>query len=143
MRKIIEWILWNGEKLGSRILSKIFWPPCSASAIILDGDKILAVRNGDYLMLPGGLLESGESFEDAVEREVKEETGLEVEVLKEIGEDVKKFSGVEKIFTVTIKGGELESSWEGNPEYLDKDEAVESNWRWGRDIEPLIRKAQL
>ena len=143
MRKIIEWILWNGEKLGSRILSKIFWPPCSASAVILDGDKILAVRNGDYLMLPGGLLERGESFEDAVEREVKEETGLEVEVLKEIGEDVKKFSGVEKIFTVTIKGGELKSSWEGNPEYLDIDEAVESNWRWDRDIEPLIRKAQL
>ena len=52
-------------------------------AIIRDG-KVLAVRRaaGDYLggnyELPGGGIEPGETFEEAVKREAREETGLEV-----------------------------------------------------------------
>ena len=139
---LTSWILWRGEKLGSRIISKIFWPPCSGSAVILDDNRILAVEKKDYLMLPGGLLERGESFEEAVEREVKEETGLEVEVLEEIDEYVKDFAGVEKIFTATVKSGELSSSWEGKPKFISLEEASERKWRWNRDIEDLIEKAQ-
>ena len=139
---LTSWILWNGEKLGSRIISKIFWPPCSSSAVILDGEEILVVEKGNYLMLPGGLLERGESFEDALKREVREETGLKVEVLEEIDEEVKEFSGVEKIFTATVKEGELSSSWEGTPKFISIDDAMEKRWRWDRDIEPVIKKAQ-
>ncbi len=54
--------------------------------MIFDGDSILLVeRAGEplkgYWSLPGGLLETGEKIEDAVRREVREETGLDVELL--------------------------------------------------------------
>jgi 8-oxo-dGTP diphosphatase len=55
-------------------------------ALIFEGDSILLVeRAGEplkgYWSLPGGLVETGESIEDAVRREVREETGLLVELL--------------------------------------------------------------
>jgi 8-oxo-dGTP diphosphatase len=55
-------------------------------AIIFDGDKILLVeRAGEplkgYWSLPGGLLETGEKLEEAIKREVLEETGLHIEIL--------------------------------------------------------------
>jgi 8-oxo-dGTP diphosphatase len=55
-------------------------------AIIFEGDSALLVeRAGEPLTgwwsIPGGLLETGEKLEDAVRREVREETGLLVEVV--------------------------------------------------------------
>jgi len=58
-------------------------------AVIVKDGKVLIVREaatygdgtqrGRYHM-PGGRIEAGENFEDALCREVKEETGLEVEI---------------------------------------------------------------
>ncbi len=55
-------------------------------ALIFEGGSILLVeRAGEplkgYWSLPGGLVETGETIEDAVRREVREETGLLVELL--------------------------------------------------------------
>ncbi|KAB8138162.1 NUDIX hydrolase [Gracilibacillus oryzae] len=47
-------------------------------------EKILMVKNkgknGSYFTLPGGAVEDGETLGEAAVREVKEETGLEIEV---------------------------------------------------------------
>lgn len=59
-----------------------------AFGIIFDEQKrILLVHRRDYDLwnLPGGTLEDFESPANAVKREVKEETGLEVEVIKLLG----------------------------------------------------------
>ena len=58
--------------------------PAVAAVIVADG-KLLLIRRGTEpskgkWSVPGGRVEFGETLEDALKREVREETGLEIEV---------------------------------------------------------------
>ena len=83
--------------------------------IIFDEDnRILLVKqhheDKDIWMVPGGGIEDGESATQAAVREVKEETGLDIEVLRMIWH-VEEVSGrgqrFVNFFTARITGGEL------------------------------------
>ncbi len=61
-------------------------PMIGVGALIFKDDSILMAQRGKEPLkggwsLPGGLLEVGEALKDGVRREVREETGLEVEPL--------------------------------------------------------------
>jgi len=62
-------------------------PVLGIGALIFERGRILLVERGKeplkgYWSLPGGVLEIGETLEQGIVREVREETGLEVEPLK-------------------------------------------------------------
>ena len=59
-------------------------PFLGIGALIFDGDSILLAERGHeplkgWWSLPGGILETGETLLNGIRREVREETGLEVE----------------------------------------------------------------
>ena len=85
-----------------------------AALVINDVGKILLVksplRGWEY---PGGLIESGETFQQALKREVREEAGVEIEVTGFVGicKNVEK-DIVNIDFTARYVGGELTTSEE-------------------------------
>ena len=85
-----------------------------AGLVTNDEGKILLVnspwRGWEY---PGGLIEPGETFHDALRREIREEAGVEVEVLSFVGicKNVEK-NIVNIDFTCRYVSGELTTSEE-------------------------------
>ena len=95
--------------------------------MVTDGDRILlqnrVKEDWQGFTFPGGHVEHGESFVDAVIREMKEETGLTVISPKLAG--IKQFPieggrYIVLLFKATQYEGELHSSEEGKMEWIER-----------------------
>lgn len=85
------------------------------AAIIIDNGKVFATQRGygefkDGWEFPGGKIEVGETPEDAIVREIKEELDTEVEVIELLGTveyDYPNFHLTMDCFICKIKSGDL------------------------------------
>ena len=88
----------------------------AAFVFIREGDSILLVKQDygqQYWSLPGGVMEYGESIDHAATREVKEETGLEINLGRLIGVYSKPGEGALALtFFGEVKGGTLKADHE-------------------------------
>ena len=103
-----------------------------AGIIFMNGGVALMHRVGvlkrkdiqEYYTFPGGGLEEGETLEEGTIREIKEEFGIEVEVVKKLYElKSEKFNQKEYFFLCEYIGGEFGTGegpeFSNNPKYID------------------------
>ena len=100
--------------------------------LIKDGDRVLlqnrVKKDWQGYTLPGGHVERGESFVDAVVREMKEETGLTIEKPKMVGIKHFPIDGgryIVLLFEATQFTGEVVSSEEGEMTWIDRAELAD------------------
>ena len=140
-------------------------PLIGVGAVVVDRGRVLLVQRGTepargQWSLPGGLIELGESLTDAVVREVREETGLNVEPVELIelldriyrqGERV-RYHYVVADYLCRVAGGELRADsdaaqvrWVERAEWnshsaLKLDpitvRVIEAGWQRAKAIEP-------
>ena len=102
--------------------------------LIQDGNRILlqnrVKKDWQGYTLPGGHVEPGESFVDAVIREMKEETGLDILKPRLVG--IKQFPiedgrYIVLLFKTECFSGQVVSSDEGEMEWVECDRLSEIN----------------
>ena len=106
------------------------------AAIIQHNNKIFVTRRGygefeNMWEFPGGKMEMGETREEALRREIKEELELDIEISKyltTVEYDYPNFHLKMYCFICTISGGELQLNVHNDAKWTTLDELDNLNW---------------
>ncbi len=124
---------------------KEWWPSVSTAIIVritretLAGPSILLVHAKNFRRpfhgLVAGFLETGESLEQCVEREVREETGLQIKNLRYFASQPWPYPfGLMVGFTAEYDGGDI---------HLQKEELTQGGWFTRDNLPPIPDKASI
>ena len=121
-------------------------------AVIIEDNKILLTRQWDGYSLIGGGVEKGETIEESIVREVKEETGLTIMPDKIIHQATTFFKrnaetqanqSVQLYFTHSQLHGQINNDSEktytnGTPEWVDLDKIDDINFRHSVSLRTIL-----
>ena len=117
-----------------------------ATAVIIKDGLILLMhrfRDGvEFYILPGGLVEEGETIEEAVIREVKEETNFNAKIEKKLWEYLNEYNGNKKMhhfYLITDFSGNMQLGGEEAERNSEKDKYI-LEWHKFKDVEDLPLK---
>lgn len=110
--------------------------PAVAAAVIVRGGRVLLVRRrlaeGSLSwQFPAGVIEAGETPQEAAVRETSEETGLVVAAMKVLGERVHPSTGRRMIYVAC-------DLLAGDAEIGDQNELAELSWSSTADMRRLV-----
>lgn len=116
----------------------------AARAVVFDAEGNVAlshIAKGDYWKIPGGGIEEGESIEEGLRREVREEAGVDIEVVGEVGIIIEYRNAWEQLqisycFVARVVGEKQK------PEYDEgeREEGFSSHWMTYRQALAECRK---
>ena len=117
------------QKTGMRIIRV-------AAAVIRDGDRIFATQRGygpfrDRWEFPGGKIEAGETAEEALIREIREELDTDIEtgeLIDRIEYDYPEFHLSMDCFFCTIRKGNLNLKEHEDARWLSPEELDSVDW---------------
>jgi 8-oxo-dGTP diphosphatase len=109
---------------------------CAVDAVIVDDDYILLINRQhppfeNSFVLPGGFVDPGETTEQAVVREVKEETGYDIQITEFVGvysdpnRDPRQ--NISIAYFCDVVGGAAVSSEEGPVSWVNLSDLKKSN----------------
>jgi 8-oxo-dGTP diphosphatase len=110
-------------------------PTLAVGAIVIHDDSLLMVRRGrepnkGLWTVPGGRVEAGEYLSDALRREVREETGIDIEVGDLLG--ILEWAGAEHFVILDFLAQPIDDVTPSA-----SDDAAEARWVPMRDVAKL------
>ncbi len=111
----------NDTDIGMELKDVEYQPRTAARAILKKGNQIglLHVTKKKYYKLPGGGVDEGETIQQGLKREVKEELGCTFNLLREVGEIIEHRSHFGLVQTSHCFLGEVEEV--GEPDFTEKE----------------------
>jgi 8-oxo-dGTP pyrophosphatase MutT (NUDIX family) len=111
----------------------------SVRAVIIRDDKILLIHriknDEEYYVTPGGGVEEGESIQEALKREIKEETNLDLGKFEKWYEET--YEGVQTLYFICqVEGNEIKIIGE-ELDKEDKNNHYEPRWVNKRDLKKV------
>ena len=134
------WIIQSGNSRKTLPLIEV------SCAIILDGERVLATQRSEEMPhplkweFPGGKLKSGETPENCIIREIREELGVEITVLQLLPSVKHAYSttNIKLIpFVCRIKGGDISLSEHKSYRWVHRTELGQIDWLEA-DVEVLV-----
>jgi 8-oxo-dGTP diphosphatase len=109
-----------------------------SGVVLNDGNELLLLRHrfreSHAWELPGGFVERGETLDAALRRELREETGFEVDIIDHISTHVSRVRHVDVSYLARIRGGSL---------HVEPQEILDARFFPCHELPPGLSREQL